>query len=353
MTLFLLVIRALEFDPPIRRPVLLKRNPKLQQLHNDIAELLKEDLTIPRISLNMLLEALVPDERHIRRQHHQRLSLVLILLRPIPILPPPLLVHQQPEILVRDRRRAKAPRTLEAAAVLVAAADGVCAAQSHDLAVVEAHAVEDGAQVILLLGAVGEASVGGAEGDVAVLSAGAPGDGRALHLLDGADAGEGPEVGVGDPGELFWKGTSFVSWRVKGWDGLTLHWLEEVSGVLQTSIGTVITFWSKPHSRTVAATGSCSCIVGTAAVPRESDQDWTIAAIVVLITLDQEVGDLVVDLLVVLFRWLENTWRLPCAAFGQVHVLDADVSLFEVEVATSSCSNKYTGADIQRCARFR
>ena len=83
------------------------------------------------------------------------------------------------------------------------AADGVRAAQRHDLAIVEAHAVEDGAQVVLLLAAVGEASVGRAKGDVAVLSARAPGDGGALHFLDGADAGEGPEVGVGDPGELF------------------------------------------------------------------------------------------------------------------------------------------------------
>lgn len=55
----------------------------------------------------------------------------------------------------------------------------------------------------MVFGAVGEAAVGGAEGDVAVGAARAPGDGGTLHFLDGGDAGEGPEVGVGYPGELF------------------------------------------------------------------------------------------------------------------------------------------------------
>lgn len=84
----------------------------------------------------------------------------------------------------------------------MAAAQGVRARQGDNLPVVEAHAAEDGAEVRLVLGAVGEAPVGRAHGDVAVCAAGAPGDGGALHLLDGADAGEGPEVRVGDPGEF-------------------------------------------------------------------------------------------------------------------------------------------------------
>ena len=55
----------------------------------------------------------------------------------------------------------------------------------------------------MFLGPVGEAAVRRAEGDVAVGAARAPGDGGALHFLYGGDAGEGPEVGVGYPGELF------------------------------------------------------------------------------------------------------------------------------------------------------
>ena len=87
----------------------------------------------------------------------------------------------------------------------MAAAEGVGAGQGDDLAVIETHAVENGAQVRLVFGAVREAAVGRAHGDVAVVAAGAPGDGGALHFLDGANAGEGPEVGVGYPRVFFWK----------------------------------------------------------------------------------------------------------------------------------------------------
>ena len=86
----------------------------------------------------------------------------------------------------------------------MAAAEGVRAGQGDDFPVVETHAVEDGAQVRLVFGAVGEASVGCAHGYVAVVAAGAPGDGGTLHFLDGADAREGPEVRVGYPGEFLW-----------------------------------------------------------------------------------------------------------------------------------------------------
>ena len=153
----------------------------------------------------MLLERRVLDERHIGRQHHQRLApRILILPRPVPLPPPPVLGQEQPEVIVRDDGGGEAPGPVEARAVRVAAAEGVGAGQGDDLAVVETHAVEDGAQVRLLLGTVGEAAVGRAHGDVAVGAAGAPGDGGALHLLDGADAGEGPEVRVGYPGIFFW-----------------------------------------------------------------------------------------------------------------------------------------------------
>ena len=155
----------------------------------------------------MLLEARVPDERHVRRQHHERLAPhVLVLLRPVPLLPRPLLPQQQAEVVVRDDGRGEGPGAVEAGAVRVAAAEGVGAGQGDDLPVVEAHAVEDGAEVGLLFGAVGEPAVGRAHGYVSVGAAGAPGDGGALHFLDGADAGEGPEVRVGYPRVFGWEG---------------------------------------------------------------------------------------------------------------------------------------------------
>lgn len=155
----------------------------------------------------MLLEARVLDERHVGRQHHERLApRILVLLRSVPLLPRPLLPQQQPEIVVRDDGRGEGPGAVEAGAVGVAAAEGVGAGQGDDFAVVESHAVEDGAEVGLLFGAVGEPAVGRAHGYVPVGAAGAPGDGGALHLLDGADAGEGPEVRVGYPGVFCWEG---------------------------------------------------------------------------------------------------------------------------------------------------
>lgn len=92
----------------------------------------------------------------------------------------------------------------------MAAAQGVGAGEGDDFLVVEAHAPEDGAQVRVALGRVGEASVGGAGGEFFVGAAGAVGDGWALHFLDGGDAGEDPEVGVGDPWVFLCVGVSGV-----------------------------------------------------------------------------------------------------------------------------------------------
>ncbi len=72
----------------------------------------------------------------------------------------------------------------------MAAAEGVGAAEGDDLAVVEAHAAEDGAEVGLLFGAVGEAAVGGAHADVAVGAAGSPGDYGACGPFVSGDRGE-------------------------------------------------------------------------------------------------------------------------------------------------------------------
>lgn len=50
----------------------------------------------------------------------------------------------------------------------MAASQSVCAGQGYDLAVVEAHAVKDAAEVSVVLGAIWEAAVGAAVGHVAV-----------------------------------------------------------------------------------------------------------------------------------------------------------------------------------------
>ena len=198
----------------------------------------------------MLLERRVLDERHVGRQHHERLApRVLVLPRPVPLAPAPPLRQQEAEVIVRHDGGGEGPGPVEAGAVRVAAAQGVGAGQGDNLPVVEAHAVEDGAQVGLLLGAVREAPVGRAHGDVAVGAAGPPGDGGALHFLDGADAGEGPEVGVGYPGVFCYKGES-LEWMlfVGGERGLgTFYWFEEVSGCFQAGVGSVVTFGGEAH----------------------------------------------------------------------------------------------------------
>ena len=154
----------------------------------------------------MLLQLPVPDQGHVGGQHHQRLRVrVLVLLRPVPLAPGPLLVEQEAEVLVREHGGTEGPGPVEAGAVGVAAAERVRAGERDELGVVEAHAPEDGAQVRLLLCAVRQPAVGRAEGDVAVGAAGPPGDDGALHFLDGGDAGEGPQVGVSYPRESLWE----------------------------------------------------------------------------------------------------------------------------------------------------
>ena len=220
-----------------RHPILLftrERHAQFQQLNDNVPELGEEHLIILRIPLHMFLLVLVVLQRLIRRQHHQALTpCILKLLRPIPPPHPPLLAQQQPIIIIAHDCWAEAPGPLEPAAVGVAAAEGVGTAEGDDFAVVEAHTAEDSAQVGLLFGAVGEAAVGGAEAEVAVLAAGAPGDGGALHLLDGADAGEGPEVRVGDPGVFFWKRRlAWCVWVVYARGGVYLSLVGESHGRL-------------------------------------------------------------------------------------------------------------------------
>jgi hypothetical protein len=84
----------------------------------------------------------------------------------------------------------------------VAASESVGTAQGHNFLVVEAHAVEDVAQVLVALGSVGETSVRRAVGLLLINAARSEGHSRALHLLDSHNTGQDPEIGGGDPGEL-------------------------------------------------------------------------------------------------------------------------------------------------------
>src|SRR6202012_1740475 len=94
--------------------------------------------------------------------------LVLVLLRSLPLLPAPLLVQQQDVKVVGQGDWGERPRPVVARSIGGAAAESVSAGERHNLLVVESHAVEDVAQMLLALGGVGKAAVRRAGGDVTV-----------------------------------------------------------------------------------------------------------------------------------------------------------------------------------------
>ena len=177
-------------------------------------------------------------------------------------------------------------------------------AQSHDLLVIEAHAVEDISQMSVALAGIRQPAVGCTRRHVLVGAAGSEGDNRTLHLLDGDDPPEDPEVGGRDPGELGWKGKwsagCLVPVLCEGEGRLTLNWLQKVPRGLQPSIGAVVTLGRESHCGTVAAPGAGLLIVGAAGVPGQAHQDGAVGSIVVVVLLLQPRRDLVIHLLVVL-----------------------------------------------------
>jgi hypothetical protein len=285
----------------------LEGNTELEQLHDDVGEVMHEGVVVLGVLLDVGLEALVLDQSHVGGQHHEGLGGdILELLGAVPLLVSPLLFHEELVVVVGKDGRGEGPGARETGAVGVAAAESVGTGESDDFLVVEAHTVEDGAEMLLLLGSIRETAVGSAVRNITVVAAGSPGDLGALHLLDGSNTSKSPEVRVGDPGELL------------------LHGVEEVAGSVKTGIGTVVTLRGESHGSTVAATSLGLGIVGATGVPCETDKDGSVRAIVVLIVLNEELSDLVVDLLVILLSGCEDTSGLGllCA----VHIVETSTT---------------------------
>lgn len=56
-------------------------------------------------------------------------------------------------------------------------------------------------------------------------------------------------------------------------DTHTLNRLQEVSGVLEASVGAVVRLRGESHGGTVAATGASLLVIGTAGVPGKTNED--------------------------------------------------------------------------------
>jgi hypothetical protein len=237
----------------------LERNTELEKLHADVGEIVHESVVVLGILLDVALEALVLDQGHVGGQHHEGLGGdILELLGAVPLLVSPLLFHEELVVVVGEDGRGEGPGTRETRTVSVAAAESVGTGESDDLLVIEAHAVEDGTKMLLLLRSVGETAVGGAVRDVTVVTAGSPGDLGALHLLDSSNTSKNPEIGVADPGELLLDG------------------VEEVAGSVKTGVGTVVALRGESHGSTVAATGLSLGIVGATGVPCKTNKDRSV-----------------------------------------------------------------------------
>merc|ERR1712113_502579 len=79
---------------------------KLEQLDKNLGEVVEELLLALRVLLNDRLKALVLNEGHVGRQHHQALSAdVLELLWALPLPPAPLLLEQELVVVVGEGSR--------------------------------------------------------------------------------------------------------------------------------------------------------------------------------------------------------------------------------------------------------
>lgn len=200
----------------------------------------------------------------------------------------------------------------------MAAAEGVSTAESDDFLVVEAHASEDLPQVILLLAGIWQTSIRCACNGFGVSASRSVWDGWALHLLNTSDTSEDPEIRIGDPWELLCTIDMLAGVRFREVDILTLDWLQEVPGSFETGIGAVVGFGGKSHGCTIAASGLGVRVVSSRSMPGQSDEDWSIAAIIIIILILELLRHSLVYLLVVLVGW--GKWTLGVTG-GQVALL--------------------------------
>jgi len=212
---------------------------------------------------------------------------VAYLLGAVPLLHTPLLVQEQFVVLICNHGGRKRPRPFKSASSRVAPPKGVSTAQCDNLLVVETHTVEDVSQVLVSLFSIWQTSVGCTSSDILVHSSWPVWDDWALHLLDCADSTKDPEVGVGDPWELLCKKLSVHNGSVE--DGRmgtrTLNGLQEVSSSLQSSIGSVTRLGMEPHRGSIASSSTSFLVIGSARMPRQSHQNWSIRSIIIVILL--------------------------------------------------------------------
>lgn len=80
---------------------------------------------------------------------------------------------------------------------------------------------------------------------------------------------------------------------------MSLDGLEEVAGSLETGVGAMIRLRGESHRGAVAASSAGLLVIGTTCVPCETNQDGTIAAIIIIGLVGETGSDSVVHLLVV------------------------------------------------------
>lgn len=101
----------------------LKGHAELEQFTHRVRKVLEEQLVVLGVEGDLFLEDRVLDEGYVRREHHQALGgLILVLLGPVPAAPAPFLLHQQAEVVIREDGWREGPGAVKAGAVGVAAA---------------------------------------------------------------------------------------------------------------------------------------------------------------------------------------------------------------------------------------
>ena len=109
------------------------------------------------------------------------------------------------------------------------AAEHMRAAQRHDLLIIEAHAIENVAQVLRALRCVGQTTVWRAVLVGLVDAARSERDLRTLHLLDRDDGRELPQIGIAQRRMTL------------------LDWFKKAARHIETGVGAVLRLGSKAH----------------------------------------------------------------------------------------------------------